>query len=181
MSDRGYPVSWESTGLLKDGRTVHIRPITPDDEGALTRFHATLSDSSVYLRYFAPHPMLSAADLRHLTVVDYEDRVALVALHADRIVGVARFDRVDEGSAEVAFVVCDAYQGCGLGALLLERLAGAARDRGLRALVAEVLPRNVRMLKTFERSGLPVTRHTRDGVVELFASLEPIEDARMNP
>jgi len=176
-----YPASWEVVRQTGDGRSVEIRPIVPNDAPALSAFHATLSDSTIYLRYFAPHPNLSPGDLDHLTRVDYHDRVALVAIDQGRIVGVGRFDRVDDVTAEAAFVVCDDHQGHGLGGILLDQLIRAARDVGVQTLVAEVLPRNGRMLKTFEHAGLPMSTRTQDGVVELSMSLGPEGDDRMSP
>lgn len=186
-SEHAFPDSWVTEGHLRDGLDVVIRPITPADASALQAFHATLSDATIYLRYFAPHPELSPADLSHLTEVDYRDRVALVAFDGERLVGVGRFDRIDDVSAEVAFVVCDDHQGHGLGSALLRRLTAAARDRGIARFVAEVLPQNGRMITTFEHCGLPVARGYEDGVVQLSVDLNPGvgdsaggDDARMD-
>ncbi len=179
MPDPDYPASWVSEDHLRDGLDVVIRPISPEDSPGLQAFHSTLSDASIYLRYFAPHPELSEADLRHLTRVDYRDRVALIALDGGNIVGVGRFDRVDDDSAEVAFLVRDDHQGHGLGSALLRHLVDAARDRGISRFIAEVLPQNGRMITTFAHCGLPMTRHYEDGVVRLSMDLTASTDARM--
>lgn len=181
VSEQQYPSSWECECHLRDGLDVVIRPITPLDAPALRAFHAALSDSTIYLRYFAPHPELSDSDLSHLTEVDYRNRVALVAWDGPDLVGVGRFDRVGEATAEVAFVVRDDHQGHGLGSTLLQQLAHAARDRGIRTLVAEVLPQNGRMIHTFEHAGFPVDRAYEDGVVSLSLRLDVDRDGRMTP
>ena len=161
--------------MLKDGSTCHLRPITPDDAEALRRFHARLSAQTVYLRFFAPYPRLTERDVERFTHVDHVDRVALVATVHAELIGVVRFDRVDDDAAEVAFVIRDDYQGRGLGAIFLEHIAQAARERGLRRFVAEVLPENLRMLEVFRLAGYEATSTMTDGVVSFAVDLEPTE------
>ncbi len=110
--------------LLADGTTARVRAIRPDDAAALVAFHAGLSPETVVLRFFGPHPRLSDAEVVRFTTVDGVDRVALVAERAGDVVGVARYDRPPTSDeAEVAFVVADAFQGRGVGTILLEHLA----------------------------------------------------------
>ena len=120
-----------------------MRPLGPDDADRLVAFHAALSDDTVYLRFFSPKPTLSPAmrSSGSLTSI-ITARVALVAELGDRLVGVARYDREPgTDSAEVAFVVSDEHQGRGIGTVLLEHLAAAARERGITRFVAETLAR----------------------------------------
>ncbi|WP_460021732.1 N-acetyltransferase family protein, partial [Kineosporia succinea] len=149
---RDYPLHWEADVVLRDGATAHLRPITADDADALQRFHVHQSPESVYLRFFAPMPRLSPRDLHHFTNVDHSDRVALIAVLGDDIVGVGRYDRLGPSSdaAEVAFNISDAHQGRGISSVLLEHLAAAARENGIRRFVADVLPRNRKMLTVFQ-------------------------------
>jgi GNAT superfamily N-acetyltransferase len=144
--------------LLADGATVVVRMIRSVDDDALRAFHATLSPESIVLRFFGPHPRLSDGEVQRFTQVDGVDRVALVAQGTSGIVAVARFDR-SPGSdeAEVAFVVGDAFQGHGLGSILLQRLADEARARGVRWFVADTLSENFRMLNVFRDAGFPRT------------------------
>jgi acyl-CoA synthetase (NDP forming)/GNAT superfamily N-acetyltransferase len=162
-----YPQQWEADVVLRDGGTARIRPICPQDAEALRVFHARLSPETVYFRYFAPHPELSAEEISHLTNVDHHDRVALVVQRRGEIIGVGRYDRVDEESAEVAFVILDDAQGRGVGSLLLEHLAAAGREQGIQKFIAEVLPQNGRMLSTFRFAGYAVSQATDDGVVHV--------------
>jgi acetyl coenzyme A synthetase (ADP forming)-like protein len=150
----GYPLQFDADVVLSDGGTVLIRPIRPDDGPALGRFHEGLSAESVYLRYFSPHPHLSDAELRFLTTVDYRWRMALVAILGDEIVGVARYEG-KEGTtdAEVAFLVDDHHHGRGIGTVLLEWLAAAARENGITDFYATTLWENQRMLKVFREAG----------------------------
>ena len=174
----GYPRSWEADVLLRNGRPVHLRPILPADGPALSAFHDSLSDRTVYFRFFAPKPHLSEADVQRFTNVDHHDRVALVALDAGRLVGVGRFDAVGDGTAEVAFVIHDDVQGQGLGSILLEHLAEAARECGVRRFVAEVLPDNTRMLATFREAGFAVEQHREVDVLALAFDITPTETSR---
>lgn len=138
---------------------VRVRPIEPSDAEALLRFHARLSPETTYYRFFSPHPRLSPAEVERFTNVDHVRREALVAERDGEIVAVARFDRVgDPGEAEIAFVVEDAWQGRGIGTLLMARLVDRAREVGLTRLVADTLSCNRRMQAVFQHSGLVTTR-----------------------
>ena len=167
------PAHWEADVAVRDGRTVRIRPITADDGERLAAFHRSLSDETVYFRFFAPYPELTERDVHRFTHVDHVDRVALVATLGGEFVGVGRYDRVDGTDAEVAFVIRDDHQGRGLGSVLLEHLAAAARERGITRFVAEVLPSNRRMLATFEEAGYHPSHRLEDGVVMLSFDIEP--------
>ena len=168
-----YPAGWEADVVLRDGGTAHLRPIVPADATALARMHETQSPESVYLRFFAPLPRLPKRDLERFVNVDHRDRVALVMLVGDDIIGVGRFDKISDTSAEVAFNIADAHQGRGIGSILLEHLAAAAREYGIRKFTAEVLPQNRSMLQVFQAAGYEVARGFDDGVVAVNFDLDP--------
>ncbi len=172
-------VEVEADVVLSDGSTVHIRPIRPDDGERLVRFHAGLSPDTQYLRFFSPHPVLSPREVERFTHVDYWDRFAIVAQRNDDFVGVARYDRQPgSGEAEVAFVIADSQQGKGLGMLMLEHLAAAARRRAVTRFVAETLPSNTRMLQVFRQAGFTATTRFGDGVVHVEFPISPTEESR---
>lgn len=156
-----------------------IRTIAPSDGAALREFHDGLTERTVYQRFFAPHPHLSDHDVDYFTHVDHHQREALVAVveadvpgMGEVMVGVGRFDVIDDRAAEVAFVVTDAYQGQGIATELLRQLILRARDRGLRALVAETLPGNTGMLRVFEHCGLGMQTRHAEGVVTVVLDLD---------
>ena len=161
--------------VLRDGRPCHVRPIRPDDAPRLVEFHSRLSAETIYFRFFAPYPELSDRDVKRFVNVDYTDRVALVATEGGELIAVARFDKLNPRDAEVAFVVRDDHQSRGLGAVLLEHLAAAAWEIGLRRFVAEVLPNNRKMLGTFREAGYVVSQRMEDGVFHLTFDLEPTD------
>jgi acyl-CoA synthetase (NDP forming)/RimJ/RimL family protein N-acetyltransferase len=171
----GYPSHWEADIVLSDGRIAHVRPVLSDDADRLVEFYARVSDRSKYLRFFAPYPELSPHDVARFTTVDHHDRVALVVIEDDRMIAIGRFDSLGDGEAEVAFLVEDSQQGRGLGSVLLEHLAQAGRERGLRRFVADVLPENRAMSRVFRDAGYAVTQQLQDGVVSVAVELRPTE------
>ncbi len=176
MVDVGYPGHWEADVVLRDGTTAHVRPIRPDDDERLRRFHDAQSAQSTYFRFFAAMPHLSDRDVARFTVVDHVARVALVVTLADVIVGVGRYERLDpaaEATAEIAFNISDAHQGRGIGSVLLEHLAAAARENRIGRFEAVVLPDNSRMLSVFREAGYDVTHSLDDGIVTVAFDLDP--------
>ncbi|HEV7172932.1 GNAT family N-acetyltransferase [Pedococcus sp.] len=171
----GYPARWEADVVLRDGSVAHLRPITPADAEAVHRFHAGQSDESIYLRFFAPLRRLSDRDVTRFTNVDYHDRVALVATVHGQIIGIGRYDRITPTTAEVAFNISDAYQGKGIGSVLLEHLAVIAWEAGVEEFTAEVLPQNRKMISVFSDAGYEVDRRFEDGVVTLRFKIQPTE------
>ncbi|MER7267593.1 GNAT family N-acetyltransferase [Micromonospora carbonacea] len=163
--------------LLSDGSTVGLRPIRPDDAPGIVAMHARFSERTRYLRYFSPYPRIPERDLNRFVHVDHVDREAFVVLAAGRIVAVGRYERLGPQApeAEVAFVVEDAHQGRGIGSVLLEHLADAARRAGIVRFVAEVLPANGAMLRVFADFGYQVQRQYADGVVHLSFPIAPTE------
>lgn len=174
-----YPAHWEADVVLRDGTTAHLRPITPMDAQALQEMHKHQSETSVYLRYFTYKSSLTPKELERFTNVDHVNRVAFTVVRGSRIIGVGRYDRLDDPQeAEVAFNVSDEYQGTGIGSILLEHLAAAARENGIEKFSAEVLPENRKMLTVFSDAGYAVARHFEDGVVMLEFSISPTEKSR---
>ena len=167
---RIYPASREADVVLRDGSTVHLRPIRPDDEERLLAFLRTLSRDSRALRFFsATGDFFLTAEAKREVAVDYVRTLGLVATTGpeERIVGHALYAALDGDRAEVAFAVADDYQGRGVGTLLLGHLAEAAGANGIRIFEAEMIPENLRMLEVFRESGFPV--EVRAGAGRLHA------------
>src|SRR5689334_18021257 len=167
------PRQYAAEAVLRDGGSIHIRAIRPDDrERLLDHFHR-LSARSVYFRFFGAKRRLTNAELDQFTRLDFDRRVALVATlfeHGEeRIIGVGRYAVVDERShsAEVAFAVADAHQGRGIGTVLLEHLTTIARARGVTDFEADVLGENNQMLQVFAATGFVVKSSTQAGVVHM--------------
>ncbi|HZY29306.1 MAG TPA: GNAT family N-acetyltransferase [Jiangellaceae bacterium] len=172
-----YPAHWEADVVLSDGATAHLRPIRPDDADRLVEFYGRVSDDSKYFRFFVPYPTLSPRDVETFTQVDHTDRVALIVLIGDEMIAVGRYERIDAGQAEVAFLVEDDHQGRGVGSVLLEHLAQAARERGIGRFVAEVLPHNHKMITVFSEAGYTIASRLTDGIVHVEFEIRPTDDS----
>jgi acyl-CoA synthetase (NDP forming)/GNAT superfamily N-acetyltransferase len=167
------PPHWEADVVVADGGIVHLRPIRPDDAEELVAFHSGLSQRTRYLRYFSAYPRIPERDLQRFVNVDYTHRVALIAELNNQIIAVGRYERAaGSGDAEVAFVVADDHQGRGIGSVLLEHLAAAARERGLRRFTAVVLAENSGMIRVFRDAGYEITRHVEYGEVTLEFAID---------
>lgn len=158
---RPYPSQYISRWQMKDASEVTIRPIRPEDEPLLVAFHHTLSDSSVYLRYFQIQKLDSRVAHERLIrkcCVDYDREIALVADRvnsqsaAHEILAVARLTRqLGREEAELGVLVTDRYQGSGLGRELVARLIQIARAEKIPSIVAHILPENAPMLALARR------------------------------
>jgi acetyltransferase len=163
LAIRPYPMQYVKPFTMKDGTQVTIRPIRPEDEPAMVKFHQTLSERSVYLRYF--HVVGLTQRIAHERLIrncfiDYDREMALVAEHKDEqtgepmILGVGRMTKVHlTRQAEFAIVVSDAWQGKGLGDRLLRDLQQVARDEKLERITADILSENLEMQRLCERYG----------------------------
>jgi acetyltransferase len=148
MAIHPYPRELEADVRTRDGRTVRVRPIRPEDAEREMRFFAGLSARSRYQRFMQYLSTLSERMLARFTQLDYDRELALVALWEDEFIAVGRYAPNQDGvTAEFALAVADAWQGKGLGRVLLERLCDAARAAGYRALHGQILHANRDMLE----------------------------------
>ena len=173
---RPYPTRYVSDWTMKDKTQVKIRPIRPEDEPLMVKFHETLSERSVYLRYF--HLMnlsqrTSHERLTRICFIDYDREMALVAERRDpvtgerEILGVGRLTKVHGANeAEVAVLVSDNWQGRGLGKELMARLLIVGADEKLSRLVADILPDNRAVMHVCERLGFSLRHSLEDEVVK---------------
>lgn len=160
---------------LRDDRPITIRALRPDDRTEMLAAIGRTSMQSLQRRFFAPKKGFSEREMTFFLDIDFESHVAIVAEIAEDgravIAGGGRYIVVQPGQAEIAFVVVDAYQGQGIGTILMRHLAVLARDAGLRELVAEVLPENTAMLKLFKRFGFRTDAKGSPQVVHLTLQL----------
>ncbi|MFY9845124.1 MAG: bifunctional acetate--CoA ligase family protein/GNAT family N-acetyltransferase [Terriglobales bacterium] len=160
---RPYPLQYVSNWTMKDGNQVTIRPIRAEDETLMVKFHETLSDRSVYLRYFSSLSLrrrVAHERLLRICFGDYDREMVLVAERTDpdtgerRIVGVGRMTKFHaKNEAEVAALVTDQYQQVGLGKELIRRVVDVARDEKVGQVSAEMLPDNIAMQAVFRGLG----------------------------
>jgi acetyltransferase len=170
-----YPEEWVEQATLRDGLSVLIRPIRPDDADDLQAGFRRLSPESIYLRFLGTMNELSDNMAQQLATLDYHSRMAFVATvpiaGKEILIGVARYGLVgaaEPGMAECAIVVGDEYQGRGLGQRMLDQLIRYARAHGVTGLLATIHSTNTRIKRFIERSGFEADRKmTEPGVWEV--------------
>jgi GNAT superfamily N-acetyltransferase len=174
-----YPAHLETDVVLRNGRTLHIRPVRPDDSERLRTFFSTLSPEALHARFFAMCTADQALAYAPSTV-DYVHDFGIVGEEGSRIVGVAHYFGSPQhpSIAEVAFAIADDQQGCGIGTHLLEKLGIAARLNHIERFEAEVLAENTRMLDVFLSSGFDVTRRSDGGTTHVSFAIEPTASSR---
>jgi len=174
----GYPTDWELNVALRDGTSIRIRPILPSDGEGLQSMVTRMSRQTAYHRFFQAKTHLEPDELKAFTQLDYVDRMALVALRHDEIVGVGRYWRdVDNPDlADVAFAVVDAEQGKGIGTRLVSFLTSYAKKVGISAFRASVLADNHVMIRVFRNAGYPMRREPDEGLytVEFPTGDQPV-------
>ncbi|NKE70008.1 bifunctional acetate--CoA ligase family protein/GNAT family N-acetyltransferase [Candidatus Manganitrophus noduliformans] len=175
LAIRPYPAQYVSRSALKDGTPVTIRPIRPEDEPLMVRFHQALSDQSVYLRFFQPLKLSQRVAHERLTricFIDYDREMALVVERKDPdtetrdLLGAARLTKI-EGTEEAEFsiLIADPYQRQGLGTELLRRLIRIGRDEHLKKIRADILPDNTAMQRVCKKLGFKIRREVGDPLV----------------
>ncbi len=162
--EAAYPAHREADVVLRDGSTVHVRPVRAEDRAALLEFHRGLSRESLALRFFT-----AAVDLEwvvdRMSAMDQRGRYGLLATLGGRPVGHAVFIATGEDRAEMALAVADELQGHGLGTLLIGHLAEAASRAGFLMFEAEVMPENRRMIEVIRETGFPVEMRAEPGAI----------------
>ena len=174
---RPYPTQYVSRAEMKDGTPVTVRPIRPEDEPLMVKFHESLSERSIYMRYF--HAMKLTRRTAHerlmrICFIDYDREMALVAERENpetgetEILGVARLSssNVVPDEAEFAILVNDRFQGQGLGTIMLGKLLEIGREEGLRRITAEILLENRAMQRLSKKFGFRLRRDLEEGVVK---------------
>jgi GNAT superfamily N-acetyltransferase len=162
---------YNAVELLRDGRSIEIRALRPDDETQMLAALSRTGQQSLYRRFFGVKKGFSQREKAFFLNVNFTDHVALVATIKQSddtaIVGGARYVVAAPGIAEVAFTVIDDFQGKGLGSALLRHLVLLAKRASLKQLIADVLPENTSMMNIFRQSGLRATTRQARGVVHV--------------
>ena len=160
--------------LLADGGSARLRAVRADDAPRIAAFHRALSLETIHFRYFSGLAILPPLILKRFSQPDPAREFVIVAEVGEQLIALASAHReASSDVAEVAFVVADAYQGRGLGTLMLEELAECARARGITRFRADTLAGNRAMLRVFRDAGFEVERSAESAVVHVTF---PIED-----
>ena len=158
--------------VLRDGTTLHLRPVRPDDDRKLLELYQRMSEQSLYYRFMSV-PRIDLEKASQLARADDDRQFVLVGEAGGPLAAVAGYYRSDRdpARAEVAFSVPDALQGRGIGTRMLERLAEVGRARGVRVFDAYVLGENRKMMDVFLESGFEVTHQLDHGVFHVTMSI----------
>ena len=177
LAIRPYPAQYVSAWTSKAGMAVTIRPIRPEDEPLMVQFHATLSEQSVYTRYFhyiQYNQRVAHERLTRLCFIDYDREMALVVERQDpktgerAVVAIGRLSKLHQtAEAEFAILVSDAYQRHGFGGELLRRLVQIGRDEKLKRIVATILAENVAMQHVSRKIGFKLKQDDSELHAEL--------------
>ncbi|MHB8653888.1 MAG: GNAT family N-acetyltransferase [Terriglobia bacterium] len=169
------PIEYVTQSSLKDGTPVTVRPIVPEDEPLLAKFHQTLSDHSVYMRYFHILPLGNRVEHKRLANICHADQDQEVVLVAEgdgpepggrKIIGVGRWNKFPgTPHAEIAVLVSDEFQNRGVGTELFVRLIEFARVKKLQRLFAKILPENLGMQHVARKLGFQLTRELSDPII----------------
>jgi acetyltransferase len=167
---RPYPARYVAPWKLRDGTSATIRPIRPEDEPLMVKFHQALSDRSVYLRYFTPLKLdqrIAHERLSRICFIDYDREMVLVVERRDpktqeaEILGVGRLSKLHGANeAEFALTVSDQWQGHGLGTQLLKLLVQVGCDEKLERITATMLADNREMQHVGRKVGFKVEHVT---------------------
>jgi acetyltransferase len=175
LAIRPYPSQYAGPWVMQDGTQVNIRPIRPEDEPLMVKFHETLSERSVYFRYF--HAMrlnqrIAHERLTRICFIDYSREIALVVVRKDQITGeqeilaVGRLIKVPGiNDGEFALLVSDNWHHCGLGTELLKRLVDIGREEKLARIYGDILPENQDMLGVCDKLGFQRHYSAEKGVI----------------
>ncbi|MEW6486330.1 MAG: GNAT family N-acetyltransferase [Thermodesulfobacteriota bacterium] len=166
-----YPEKYEEHAVLA-GQEVFVRPVRATDEPMLKDLFYSLSDESIYRRYFNVIKYMPHERLQEELDLDYQTRMAIAATvehgGVEEMVGLAQYV-LDEATntAEAAFLVRDAWQGKGLGYHLVRTIVRIAQDKGIKGITAEVMPENRAMLHLFYKLGFTVESRFEEGAYHL--------------
>jgi acetyltransferase len=162
------PKEWERHTTLRDGTTILIRPLRPEDESLYAPFFAAVTKNDVRLRFFAPVKEFDHAFLARLTHIDYGRAMAFIALDdsSGRMLGVVRLHaNANNDTAEYAILVRSDLKGRGLGWLLMQMIIDYARAEGVQAIEGQVLRENTTMLAMCKELGFDIIADPNDVVI----------------
>jgi RimJ/RimL family protein N-acetyltransferase len=169
------PRHYSSRETLRNGLEVCIRAARPSDLERVINAFNELEPESIYFRYFGPKKSFSDADINQFINTDFKQRVTLLCTlmrdGSEIVIASATYVRIDDKSAEVAFLVEEDYHRLGIAGRMIRHLGGIAAADGIKTFIAEVLPDNKAMLGVFKACGYPTSSHTEDGTVHVALAI----------
>ncbi|MHC1590564.1 MAG: GNAT family N-acetyltransferase [Candidatus Helarchaeales archaeon] len=170
--------------LTRKGERFKIRPISPEDDDAVLELYYSLSQETVYFRFFQTKKNVPKSRVRQFTRIDYRKNFALVVENPQKkLIGIGRFivDKDDPDSAEMSIVIADAYQRRGIGTILIKYLVQIAKERGIKKIYATVLSDNYKILGTIDKLGFKFQRRLEDGDLRVECDLSTLKEEEPLP
>jgi acetyltransferase len=176
MAMSPYPAGYETHWRLKDGTSVLLRPIKPEDEGMMCDLFNTFSEKTILYRFFQILKTISHEQVVRYTQIDYDREMAIVAVEEksgkERLIGVGRLTYYPNlETSEFSIVVGDPWQGKGLGKRLLEMCIEIARERGGKVLWGNIMTENERMIRLCKELGFRIIWNHKEGVARATMEL----------
>ena len=173
---------YKNTMVMKNGQAIEFRPLLVSDELASRNFYYSLTQQSIYYRFFHTRKIFSHEDLqKHLATLDYRKNMTMIGLVRNRgnmdVVATGSYGRVDENTAEVAFVVREAYQGMRIASYLLESLEKIARENHYKAFSAYVLRENAAMIHVFKKRYPNLKTSREGGDIEIHMDFDDVTNS----
>ncbi|MBN2160796.1 MAG: GNAT family N-acetyltransferase [Spirochaetes bacterium] len=174
---KNYPEELATVKSFKEGLEVKFRPIRPSDEDMMRRLFYQFSDEAKYLRYFARVSVMPHEKMQEYVNIDYNNTLSIVGVitrnRSEEIIAEGRYSYFpSEKSYELAFIVDEDFQGRGIATFLADYLVKIAKERGLKAVHASVLPENKKMIHVFDKVSAEHTAKLSDGVVVITFNLK---------
>lgn len=170
--------------LTVEGERLKIRPVSPKDDDAVLELYYSLSQETVYFRFFLSKKNVPKSRVRRYTRIDYERNFALVVERPNgKLIGIGRFivDKEDPKAVEMAIVMTDTYQRKGIGSLLIKYLTVIAREKGIERIYATLLADNYKILKTINKLGFKFKKYLEDGDIRVEGEISPTLDINSLP
>ena len=176
LAIRPYPVEYEERVQLKDGSSIIMRPILPEDEPNHAQFVSKVSKEDLYNRFFSDVGELNHEALANLTQIDYDREMAFIAITNSgsnpEIIGVSRaLLNPDNTDAEFAILVRSDLKGMGLGKLLLQKIIDYCRQKDTKQISGMTMPTNRGMLMLAQKLGFELDVQFEDGTADMVLKL----------
>jgi acetyltransferase len=178
---RPYPMQYVSDWTMKNGTPIKIRPIRPEDEPLVVKFHENLSEESIYSRYFhliKLQTRVAHERLSRICFIDYDRELALVADYTDpatgehQLLGFGRLSKLHgRDEAEFSMLIGDRFQCKGLGTELLRRLLEIGQDEKLQYITAEILSENRAMQHVCQKLGFHLESTSEPSIMKVVYKL----------
>jgi acetyltransferase len=172
-----YPHRYETPWVMKDGTSLLLRPIKPEDEGMMIELFKTFSDTTILFRFFHILKSMSHEQIARYTQIDYDREMAIVAVEErvekGRILGVGRLIHYPNlESSEFSVVVGDPWQRKGLGTKLLQMCISIAKEKGVRLIWGDIMAENERMIGLCKKLGFTVSWEYGRGIARATMDLK---------